>query len=671
MNPKLRHHFGDNPIVWVPAWGISKLRKRAGRFPGAILGQALWYDEWYDRAMSRETARKLADLGVNLVILPFSLGGSAEAEQQERDDYQRMTGHLHEFGVVSLPYFQYQNILQETHRLPETVWAEGLDGRQTQYCYWRRTVCQASEDFIAYMKGLIEDSVGRGADGVWIDNTYKKPCRCGLCLSKFRAFLGEKRAHLLEELRLPDFSRVEPPQTDNLSALSYDPIAQAYMEFLCETNLSIHKTLKAHLESLSPLGLYTTNPGVYRGTQYSERGMAFYDFIKLHDLIYLENKLFPHADGQKGIGNYHGFIAARSLGTMGIPGAWRAEADFDSTTASSVIGLPSESEEIERILFESAAFNGAIGMYWAVRSRSHADSRDAQELREMYFERKPLYEATRRALEFIRTIPVGECENAAEVAVLYHRASLELDFERAAASVHAAEELLHGAGIPYDILFSEALEEARRFRLIVCPDVKLLSDAEASALREYVENGGRVLAIGLFGAHDERNRVREELALADVTGASAFSDAEWVRHGFGEGRATTVNIPGSTGQRIPNMFAGSSLAYPRWTEQSDRLVTEIENLLPNGRQLRVMGEGVLGSTVSRAADGRTVVKLVDYSDSAESRRLRVDIRADLAHSGQAEWRTYGGEPVAPRATAKGDYVSYDLDGFRRFGVLIV
>ena len=75
MNKKLRKLFGSKPIVWVPMWGISKLRKRGGRYAGEIPGEALWYDQWYDRAMSRENAQKLAELGVNLVILPFFPGG--------------------------------------------------------------------------------------------------------------------------------------------------------------------------------------------------------------------------------------------------------------------------------------------------------------------------------------------------------------------------------------------------------------------------------------------------------------------------------------------------------------------------------------------------------------------------------------------------------------------
>ena len=42
-----RRHFGDRPVVWVPFWGISKLRRRGGVFPGEIPGELIDYDKWY------------------------------------------------------------------------------------------------------------------------------------------------------------------------------------------------------------------------------------------------------------------------------------------------------------------------------------------------------------------------------------------------------------------------------------------------------------------------------------------------------------------------------------------------------------------------------------------------------------------------------------------------
>lgn len=84
----------------MAAWGISKLRKRAGKFAGGIEGEGYWYD----RVLSDEMLDHLQSLGVNLITLPFSPGGNEAVEYKERDDFERVTQALHVRGMVFLPY---------------------------------------------------------------------------------------------------------------------------------------------------------------------------------------------------------------------------------------------------------------------------------------------------------------------------------------------------------------------------------------------------------------------------------------------------------------------------------------------------------------------------------------------------------------------------------------
>ena len=62
---RLRHYFGGRPIVWVPFWGISKLRRRGRTFAGEIPGDMLCFDQWYARMLSADTFDQLAEMGVN------------------------------------------------------------------------------------------------------------------------------------------------------------------------------------------------------------------------------------------------------------------------------------------------------------------------------------------------------------------------------------------------------------------------------------------------------------------------------------------------------------------------------------------------------------------------------------------------------------------------------
>lgn len=671
MNEKLRHHFGEGPVAWVPAWGISKLRKRAGRFAGVIPGDARWFDEWYARVMSPDMAKKLADLGVNLVILPFSLGGSAEAESEERADFERMTAHLHEAGIASLPYLQYQNILHEGHHLDESTWAVGLDGERTGFAYWRRTVCQGTDGFIRHMKGLIDDAIRRGADGIWIDNTYLKPCGCTSCMTRFRAHLAEQHSHLLQELRLPDFQHIDlpPVKMDRLTAYASDPIVQAYIGFLCEHNLSILQELKTHLEAQSPMGLFASNPGLYRGLAYGVRGMDLYRLIRLHDLMYLENRLYPHVSGAHAEGNYHGFICCNTLGAVGIPGAWKPHLDFESTQAQASTGLPENGDEVETMLYEAAAFNGSPGLFWAIRARSHQDAANPDELKQTQIDRPELFTAAQGALRFLRTIPGGTRRNVAEIGILYHRASHDLNHANTAASIHAAERLLHEARLPYDLVFSEDWNGLSRFSVIVCPDVKLLSDEDAQSLRAYVAGGGHLMIIGPLGTHDERNRIREEAVLADMTGVSAFGAETWTTREWERGRVTTLMRPGLTQDPIPNLFPASTLTWPQWMEESKSAIEAIDRLLPKGRTLRVEGAGAIGVSFSRLENGEHLAQFIRYDTAPDAQALTVAIREDLCSDRPGLWYCPGAKPVnAPPITTNG-YRTYTLRDFRRFGAL--
>ena len=184
---RLRRHFGDRPVAWVPFWGISKLRQRGCVLAGEIPGDMIDYDKWYDRMLSPETFDRLAEMGFDLAILPFSLGGTPEQEAQEHEDFRHAAALCHERKIVALPYLQYQNILQESWPEEPRSWARRADGKPTRYNYFRRTLCQCSAEFKAYFNGLIAEAARCGADGLWIDNSFRHPCTCPECRRRFAA----------------------------------------------------------------------------------------------------------------------------------------------------------------------------------------------------------------------------------------------------------------------------------------------------------------------------------------------------------------------------------------------------------------------------------------------------------------------------------------------------
>ncbi len=681
MNDKILSHFGSKPVVWVAAWGLSKTRKRAGKFAGGIEGEAEWYDEWYDRFMSQQTVDKLAGLGVNLVILPFSVGGQAKTEEAERNDFERMTRMLHSRDIVSIPYIQYQNILQETFEFPDTQWGVHLDGKKKEFTYWRRTACQSSPEFIAYFKDLISDGIERGADGIWIDNTHLAPCRCDVCQQEFKQWLAEHRTDLLDTLYLDDFSRIEMPRA---VAATFDPIVQSLMEFNCQRNLRVLGEMKNHLESLRPDGLFASNPGLYRGNSTSNlygKGLDYRKVVGLHDLMYLENKFFPSRTEDQITGNYHGMIAEEACNAMAIAGGWKYS-DFDSTegtVGAHTQGFPNSAEEIRRALFEAAAFGGAISMLWAIRARPEHMCSSVDDLMSFYLEHPDIEQPTRKALAFLHSLPVfGDSRNQAEIAVLRHRESLAYNGTWSWPAVHAAEELLHQAGLPYNVLFSEDFaERASDFRMIILPEVAVLSDGDAEQIAAYVSNGGHIVVLGNGGVYNERMQTRRDFVLQPVTGVSRFKrPQEFTFTTHGKGISACLPLGGSMTTEINNtMHKGEKMLLPRWfaTAEREKISAAILKLLEDKRQVIIDSPAQTTVSIRTTADGKTAVHLLAYAMHAEPTTVTLSVRNDLLSIAPAEWYVPDSAEalITPKVEQNGSHTRFSLEGFRDYGVLVV
>ena len=79
--------------------------------------------------------------------------------------------------------------------------------------------------------------------------------------------------------------------------------------------------------------------------------------------------------------------------------------------------------------------------------------------------------------------------------------------------------LLEGR-IPFDMLHSDhiSVESLSRYKVIILPNICRISDAQAQSLREYVKNGGRLVATYESSLYNEKGEMRTDFALSDVFG---------------------------------------------------------------------------------------------------------------------------------------------------------
>lgn len=89
------------------------------------------------------------------------------------------------------------------------------------------------------------------------------------------------------------------------------------------------------------------------------------------------------------------------------------------------------------------------------------------------------------------------------------------------AAVMGAARSLQEAHIPFAVVTQRTLDQLSRYRVVLLPNVLLMSDAEIDAVRRYVVQGGRVYASGYSSLVAENGTVRADFGLADVYGVSA------------------------------------------------------------------------------------------------------------------------------------------------------
>jgi hypothetical protein len=112
-------------------------------------------------------------------------------------------------------------------------------------------------------------------------------------------------------------------------------------------------------------------------------------------------------------------------------------------------------------------------------------------------------------------------DSVAEVGLLYGPRNRDLldavagEPYDAADSIHfaayrAAARELYKAHVPFDVVIDTDIEHFAHYRVLIAPNLDLMSDATAAALRSF---GGKLITIGATGKHDEWFMARSKPAL--------------------------------------------------------------------------------------------------------------------------------------------------------------
>jgi beta-galactosidase len=170
--------------------------------------------------------------------------------------------------------------------------------------------------------------------------------------------------------------------------------------------------------------------------------------------------------------------------------------------------------------------------------------------------------------------------------------------------VHRA---MFSSNVPLDFVHADHLadEKLRQYKLLIFPYPLMIPEASAKALRDYVQNGGTLLAEARLAWNNEKGYASEQipgLGLSEVMGVREF-DVETAAGGRTAIRWTGEDLPGvADGTVIPG----------RWYK---------ETLVPVGRRAKVVArfdDDLPAAIMSTFGKGRTLMLGSYVSASAQS-----------------------------------------------------
>jgi hypothetical protein len=133
------------------------------------------------------------------------------------------------------------------------------------------------------------------------------------------------------------------------------------------------------------------------------------------------------------------------------------------------------------------------------------------------------------------------------------------------------------------------------YRVLILPEAAALSDAQAAAVRAFVEGGGGLVATGAASLCDELGRPRPDFALADVFGVSF--------RGRADDRAPRTELDANFAATLGDDYWARRVGVARlaWVEHDLTRDPRLEDLVPR-RSATFRGPSVLVSEPSDAAE---------------------------------------------------------------------
>lgn len=489
---------------WLWTYGshepLSMFLRGRRLWTAGLKGGSLWASKWHHDYDSRDNIRKMAELGMNVLLSRFYKGMGWDFEAADFPAVQQFARDCHAEGIKVLAYVQFGTLYFEVMRneIPDLEdWAaRDINGRPIPYVddpvdYYRWMPCLTQEAFPAYLEKVLKIGIEQADfDGFLLDNCLGSACFCPRCVARFREYLADH--YDPADFGLPNFRFAAPPSEAACAAAEWeDPVLIAWKNFQAELHCRFFRRLRDYVKRLAPEKLFTANvPAGRRFTAFRHWGQDYRQLLDCFDMVMDQNGNEPKLlDNGAVVSRVRSAMFAEALGKdvfVNTDGGAEPDAVYPETYAASIMDAK---------VFQSITTDRII----------MTPERNGVPRWKLYPERVRLlkqYETVAERFDADFYAP-----NYAPVALLYSTVSQHLS----TASFHAllsAEEVLLRRHIPYRLIVSDGgdFSVPQGCRQLLIFGAKCLSEAEISSVRRFAAAGGKVVADVMAGDCNEENR---------------------------------------------------------------------------------------------------------------------------------------------------------------------
>jgi len=485
---------------------------------------------------SRANVKKFHNEGMYVIAYTtMALGGSSEKYEDTPKPEELNLNQVYQTpGLWEI----YQEFFGPRPEEGPAMWPRYTSGREYSYYRFRHPNapktgggfemfgCQDNPYYLQYFTGVIKLIALGGHDGAYIDWTkvHEGTCFCDHSKNAFRKYLQEKVSadYLKKRYGIADLTIVEPP-TNNTMALWRE-----WLQFRSWSLTEFHRLLREAARKINPNFLLSgnINGGAYGNMAYTN-GDDMEMMGAVDDFLYSEIQhglqSVPRTEGETKISNSAPlkFLAAAAMQKP----VW-----MYCVQPSTPKPIPNE--------------NALYNLIQLNIAEAFANHNTFSVVRETFGE--PISPKVHNGAELIygffqknesNLIGARLSANVGIFCSLNQFYSDEFSYFNPASRVLADHGIAHVMTVERDFTSRELV----KFKVLVLPYVPLLSDPQLELIKQYVNDGGGLVVLGLSSLKDEYGLPRENLGLSELLGFNLQdTPVEVVQKQAGKGRVVFI-----------------------------------------------------------------------------------------------------------------------------------